>query len=159
MRRASSRRSGRDCSLFKPGDHVYYAGNINRPGTNAPFHLVDERIVGRKPKSLSFAEAAALPLTTLTAWELLFDRIGVKRGEGADRRSLLVVGGAGGVGSIAIQLARKLTGLSVIATASRPQTQDWVQGLGAHHVDRPQQAVRAAAEGGRLRRPSTSCCR
>ena len=125
---------GGSCSLFKPGDHVYYAGNINRPGTDAPFHLVDERIVGRKPKSLSFAQAAALPLTTLTAWELLFDRIGVKRGEGADRRSLLIVGGAGGVGSIAIQLARKLTGLTVIATASRPQTRDWVQGLGAQHV-------------------------
>src|SRR5581483_8503904 len=88
-------------------------------------HLVDERIVGQKPKSLSFAEAAALPLTTITAWELLFDRIGVKRGEGADHRSLLIVGGAGGVGSIAIQLARKLTGLSVIATASRPETQAW----------------------------------
>ena len=125
---------GGSCSLFKPGDHVYYAGNINRPGTDAPFHLVDERIVGRKPKSLSFAQTAALPLTTLTAWELLFDRIGVKRGEGADRRSLLIVGGAGGVGSIAIQLARKLTGLTVIATASRPQTRDWVQGLGAQHV-------------------------
>jgi NADPH2:quinone reductase len=125
---------GESCSLFKPGDHVYYAGNINRPGTDAPFHLVDERIVGRKPKSLSFAQAAALPLTTLTAWELMFDRIGVKRGEGVDRRSLLIVGGAGGVGSIAIQLARKLTGLTVIATASRPQTRDWVQGLGAQHV-------------------------
>ena len=95
----------------------------------------------------SFAEAAALPLTTLTAWELMFDRIGVKRGEGADRRSLLIVGGAGGVGSIAIQLARKLTGLTVIATASRPQTRAWVKGLGAHHVDRPQQALRPAAEG------------
>jgi NADPH2:quinone reductase len=126
--------AGRGCNLFKAGDQVYYAGNINRPGTNAPFHLVDERIVGRKPKSLSFAEAAALPLTTLTAWELMFDRIGVRRGENADRRSLLIVGGAGGVGSIAIQLAHKLTGLSVIATASRPQTQDWVKGLGAHHV-------------------------
>jgi NADPH:quinone reductase len=126
--------AGRGCSLFKPGDQVYYAGNINRPGTNAPFHLVDERIVGHKPKSLSFAEAAALPLTTLTAWELMFDRIGVKRGEGVDRRSLLVVGGAGGVGSIAIQLARKLTSLSVITTASRPQTQEWVKGLGAQHV-------------------------
>ena len=125
---------GAGCSLFKPGDPVYYAGNINRPGSDAAFHLVDERIVGRKPKSLSFAQAAALPLTTLTAWELMFDRIGVKRGEGADRRSLLVVGGAGGVGSIAIQLARKLTNLTVIATASRPQTRDWVQGLGAHHV-------------------------
>ena len=126
--------AGRDCSLFKPGDHVYYAGNINHPGTNAAFHLVDERIVGRKPKSLGFAQAAALPLTTITAWELLFDRIGVKRGERADHRSLLVVGGAGGVGSLAIQLARKLTALTVIATASRPQTQDWVKSLGAQHV-------------------------
>jgi zinc-binding alcohol dehydrogenase family protein len=125
---------GRDCRLFRPGDQVYYAGNVNRPGTNAPFHAVDERIVGHKPKSLSFAEAAALPLTTITAWELLFDRIGVKRGEDADRRSLLIVGGAGGVGSIAIQLARRLTGLSIIATASRPQTQAWVRDLGAHHV-------------------------
>jgi zinc-binding alcohol dehydrogenase family protein len=125
---------GRNCSLFRPGDHVYYAGNINRPGTNAAFHVVDERIVGRKPKSLGFAPAAALPLTTITAWELLFDRIGVKRGEAADRRVLLLVGGAGGVGSIAIQLARKLTGLTVIATASRRQTQDWVKSLGAQHV-------------------------
>jgi NADPH2:quinone reductase len=125
---------GRDCSLFKPGDHVYYAGNINRPGINAAFHLVDERIIGRKPKSIGFPQAAALPLTTITAWELLFDRIGVKRGEGVKRRSLLVVGGAGGVGSIAIQLARKLTDLTVIATASRPQTLDWVKGLGAQHV-------------------------
>jgi zinc-binding alcohol dehydrogenase family protein len=125
---------GSACALFRPGDRVYYAGNVNRPGTNAPFHLVDERIVGRAPKCLSFPEAAALPLTTLTAWELLFDRIGVKRGEGADRRSLLVVGGAGGVGSIAIQLARKLTSLIVIATASRPETRAWVEKLGAHHI-------------------------
>ena len=149
-RPASSRASGTDCRLFRPGDQVYYAGNINRPGTNAPFHLVDERIVGHAPKSLSFAEAAALPLTTLTAWELLFDRIGVQARRRADRRSLLIVGGAGGVGSIAIQLARKLTGLSVIATASRPQTQD----LGAEPrrapCHRPQQAVRPAAEGGGL---------
>src|SRR5499427_3230299 len=125
---------GRDCSLFEPGDHVYYAGNINRPGTNATFHLVDERIVGRKPKSLGFAQAAALPLTTITAWELLFDRIGVKRGEGADRRSLLVVGGAGGVGSIAIQIARQLTGLTVIATASRAESADWCRELGADAI-------------------------
>ena len=125
---------GAACSLFRPGDEVFYAGNINRAGTDAPFHVVDERIVGRKPKSLSFAQAAALPLTTLTAWELMFDRIGVKRGADADRRSMLVVGGAGGVGSIAVQLARKLTGLDIVATASRPQTQDWVKSLGAHHV-------------------------
>jgi len=121
-------------SLFRPGDAVYYAGTRTRPGANAEFHLVDERIVGRKPKSLGFAQAAALPLTAITAWELLFDRIGVRRGEGADRRSLLVIGGAGGVGSIAIQLARRLTSLAVIATASRPETQAWVRSLGAHHV-------------------------
>jgi zinc-binding alcohol dehydrogenase family protein len=125
---------GPDCRLFRTGDLVYYAGNINRPGSNAAFQLVDERIVGRKPKSVDFAQAAALPLTTITAWELLFDRIGVKRGEGGEKRSLLMVGGAGGVGSIAIQLARRLTSLIVIATASRPQTRDWVRGLGAQHV-------------------------
>ncbi|MGE3144829.1 MAG: zinc-binding alcohol dehydrogenase family protein [Pseudorhodoplanes sp.] len=126
--------TGPDVTLFKAGDAVSYAGSIVRQGTNAQFHLVDERIVGRKPRTLSFAEAAALPLTTITAWEMLFDRLGVKRGETGDRRSLLIVGGAGGVGSIAIQLARKLTGLSVIATASRPETQQWVRALGAHHV-------------------------
>src|SRR5262249_31072560 len=116
---------GGDCSLFRPGDHVYYARHIQPPRTHAPVHLVDERIVARKPKSIDFPQPAAFPLPTITAWELLFDRIGVKRGAGADRRSLLVVGGAGGVGSIAIQLARKLTGLTVIATASRPPTRDW----------------------------------
>ncbi|MCX5569483.1 zinc-binding alcohol dehydrogenase family protein [Kaistia nematophila] len=125
---------GAEVTLFKPGDAVYYAGTINRPGTNAEYHLVDERIVGRKPATLDGAEAAALPLTTITAYELLFDRIGVRKGEGADRRTLLVVGGAGGVGSMAIQLARALTGLTVIATASRPDTVAWVEGLGAHHV-------------------------
>lgn len=125
---------GPEVSLFKPGDEVYYAGSIARSGTNAQFHLVDERIVGRKPKNLSFPEAAALPLTTITAWEMLFDRLGVKRGDASDKRSLLIIGGAGGVGSIAIQLARKLTSLNVIATASRPETQAWVRELGAHHV-------------------------
>jgi zinc-binding alcohol dehydrogenase family protein len=149
---------GRDCSLFKPGDHVFYAGDINRAGTNAPFHVVDERIVGRKPKSIGFAHAAALPLTTITAWELLFDRIGVKRGAGADQRSLLLVGGAGGVGSIAIQLARKLTGLIVIATASREQTRDWVKGPRRPARDRSQPAVRPAAEGcGLCRRRHRAC--
>src|SRR5262245_44436800 len=126
--------AGPDATLFKPGDAVFYAGSIIRPGANSEYHLVDERIVGRKPASLSFAQAAALPLTAITAWELLFDRLGVMRREAADRRSLLVVGGAGGVGSIAIQIARKLTGLTVIATASRPETQAWVRELGAHHV-------------------------
>lgn len=122
---------GPDVTLFKVGDPVYYAGAIDRPGSNSQFHLVDERIVGRKPASLSFAEAAALPLTAITAWELLFDRLGATR-ESAG--SLLVVGAAGGVGSILVQLARKLTGLTVIGTASRAETRDWVLDLGAHHV-------------------------
>jgi NADPH2:quinone reductase len=126
--------TGPEATLFKPGDAVFYAGSLVRPGANAEFHLADERIVGRKPSSLSFAAAAALPLTAITAWELLFDRIGVKRGDAADRRSLLIVGGAGGVGSMAIQIARKLTGLTVIATASRAETQAWVRELGAQHT-------------------------
>jgi NADPH2:quinone reductase len=126
--------TGSGVTLFKPGDEAYYAGTIVRPGTNAEFHLVDERIVGRKPKKLGFAAAAALPLTSITAWELLFDRLGVVRGEGRDKRVALIVGGAGGVGSIAIQLARRLTGLTVIATASRPETVSWCRELGAHHV-------------------------
>jgi NADPH:quinone reductase len=125
---------GSEATLFKSGDAVFYAGSVARPGANSEYHLVDERIVGRKPASLSFAESAALPLTAITAWELLFARIDVARGETADGRSLLVVGGAGGVGSMAIQIARKLTGLTVIATASRPETQTWVRELGAHHV-------------------------
>jgi NADPH:quinone reductase len=124
---------GPDVTLFKVGDAVWYAGSIVRPGTNSEFHLVDERIVGTKPKSLDFAAAAALPLTSITAWEMLFDRFGIARG-GAEGKSLLIVGGAGGVGSIAIQLARTLTKLTVIATASRPETKEWCQKLGAHHV-------------------------
>jgi zinc-binding alcohol dehydrogenase family protein len=123
--------AGPDVTLFKPGDEVFYAGSILRQGTNAEFHQVDERIVGRKPSSLGFAAAAALPLTSITAWEMLFDRLQVGRGDG---RTLLIVGAAGGVGSIAIQLARALTGLTVIATASRPETQEWCRSLGAHHV-------------------------
>ena len=125
--------AGPDATLFKPGDEVWYAGSIIRSGTNAEFHLVDERIVGRKPKSLGFAEAAALPLTSITAWEMLFDRFGVARG-GAEGKALLIVGGAGGVGSICIQLARTLTKLTIIATASRPETTAWCKKLGAHHV-------------------------
>jgi zinc-binding alcohol dehydrogenase family protein len=123
---------GPDVTLFKAGDEVFYAGSILRQGTNSQFHLVDERIVGRKPKTLSFAQAAALPLTSITAWELLFDRLGVVPGESADPRTLLIVGGAGGVGSILIQLARRLTGLTVVATASRPETVKWCLDLGAH---------------------------
>jgi NADPH2:quinone reductase len=124
---------GPDVTLFKPGDEVWYAGSIIRPGTNSEFHLVDERIVGGRPKSLDFAAAAALPLTSITAWEVLFDRFGIAR-NGGEGKSLLIVGGAGGVGSIAIQLARTLTRLTVIATASRAQTQSWCRELGAHHV-------------------------
>ncbi|WP_047307198.1 zinc-binding alcohol dehydrogenase family protein [Rhodopseudomonas palustris] len=125
---------GAEVTLFKPGDEVFYAGSIQRPGTNAELHLVDERIVGRKPKTLSFAQAAALPLTSITAWELLFDRLGARPSKGFDPRTLLIVGGAGGVGSILIQLARRLTGLTIIATASRPETQAWCLDLGAHAV-------------------------
>ena len=125
---------GPDVTLFKAGDAVYYAGSIARPGANAEFHLVDERIVGRKPSTLSNAEAAALPLTAITAWELLFDRLGAVVGKKRDAGHLLIIGGAGGVGSILIQLARRLTGLTVIATASRPETREWCLSLGAHHV-------------------------
>ena len=125
---------GSDVTLFKPGDEVFYAGSILRQGTNAEFHLVDERIVGNKPKSLSFAQAAALPLTSITAWELLFDRLGAVPGKSVDPRTLLITGGAGGVGSILIQLARRLTGLTVLATATRPESQKWCLDLGAHAV-------------------------
>lgn len=125
---------GREVTLFKPGDEVFYAGSISRPGTNAEFHLVDERIAGAKPRSLTFAQAAALPLTAITAWELLFDRFGVAPRKTPDGRALLIVGGAGGVGSIMIQIARRLTALTVIATASRPETRQWCTKLGAHHV-------------------------
>ncbi|MBH1930700.1 zinc-binding alcohol dehydrogenase family protein [Serratia rubidaea] len=122
---------GAEVSLFQPGDEVFYAGSIVRPGSYAEYSLVDERIAGRKPQSLSDADAAALPLTSLTAWELLFDRLEVKPDEDA---ALLIVGAGGGVGSIMTQLARKLTGLTVIGTASRPETAKWVKSLGAHHV-------------------------
>lgn len=126
--------AGPEASLFRPGDAVAYAGSIIRPGTNSEFHLVDERIVGRKPASLSDAEAAALPLTALTAWEALFHRLEVARPVPGAGRAILIIGGAGGVGSIAVQLARRLTDLTVIATASRPETQAWVREMGAHHV-------------------------
>lgn len=125
---------GSDVTLFKPGDEVFYAGAIGRPGTNSEYHLVDERIVGPKPRSIDFAEAAALPLTAITAWELLFDRLGVPHGRKAAGGSILVINGAGGVGSILTQLARRLTGLTVIATASRPETIAWTKQMGAHHV-------------------------
>lgn len=122
---------GPEASLFKLGDEVFYAGQIDRPGSNAERQSVDERIVGAKPRSLSFAEAAALPLTVITAWELLFDRMKAGRDE---NETLLIVGGAGGVGSALIQIARATTGLRVVATASRPETRQWCLDLGAHAV-------------------------
>ena len=124
---------GSDVTLFQPGDEVFYAGSIIRPGSYSEFHLVDERIVGHKPKSLDAGNAAALPLTSITAWELLFDRLGVQEGAG-EGDSLLIVGAAGGVGSILVQLARQLTKMTVIGTASRPETSEWIKHLGAHHV-------------------------
>lgn len=124
---------GTEVGNFGIGDAVWYAGSIARPGTNSEFHLVDERIAARKPATLSFAEAAALPLTAITAWEMLFDRLQIPMTPHREA-TLLVIGGAGGVGSIAIQLARQLTGVQVIATASRPETRDWCLALGAHSV-------------------------
>jgi zinc-binding alcohol dehydrogenase family protein len=125
---------GPDVSLFQPGDRVWYAGDISRPGANSELHLVDERIVGHMPKSLDFAQAAALPLTTITAWEMLFDRLGIVPGKRPTDERLLIIGAAGGVGSILTQLARRLTSATVIGTASRPETHAWVEQLGAHHV-------------------------
>jgi NADPH2:quinone reductase len=119
---------------FKVGDHVFYAGSLIRQGANVEYHLVDERIVGRKPKTVSYVEAAALPLTAITAWEMMFDRLDVRKVVPGAANAILIIGGAGGVGSITIQLARALTDLTVIATASRPETVAWVKDLGAHHV-------------------------
>ena len=124
---------GADVTLFAPGDEVFYAGTIKRPGTNSELHVVDERIVGPKPRSFDFAQAAALPLTGLTAWELLFDRLRVSQG-GGEGQTILIVNGAGGVGSMLVQFARQLTKLRVIATASRPETIAWVKQMGAHDV-------------------------
>ncbi|WP_397450064.1 zinc-binding alcohol dehydrogenase family protein [Pseudomonas sp. NA-150] len=125
---------GSEVTLFQPGDKVFYAGSIARAGGNSERHVVDERIVGRMPKTLSFADAAALPLTAITAWELLFERLQIAEGSADKGQSLMIVGAAGGVGSILTQLARQLTGLKVIGTASRPETQAWARELGAHHV-------------------------
>ncbi len=124
---------GAQVGQFKVGDEVYFAGDVTRPGSYAEYTLVDERIAALKPRSLDDAQAAALPLTSITAWELLFDRLRITEGGGAGQR-LLIVGAAGGVGSMLVQLARQLTQLTVIGTASRPETQAWVRELGAHHV-------------------------
>ena len=125
---------GPEVTKFAIGDAVFYAGAIDRPGTNSEYHLVDERIVGHKPQSLDWAQAAALPLTSITAWETLFDRLDVRKPVPGAVNAILIIGGAGGVGSITIQLARKLTNLTIIATASRDETRGWVEDLGAHHV-------------------------
>lgn len=124
---------GESCTLFQPGDAVYYAGEMQRPGSNAEFQLVDERIVARKPQSLSFAEAASLPLTALTAYEMLFDRLQIQQ-RSQHNDQLLIIGAAGGVGSMAVQLAKRLTDLQIIATASRPESQAWCLELGAHMI-------------------------
>ncbi|QXE10318.1 MULTISPECIES: zinc-binding alcohol dehydrogenase family protein [Pseudomonas] len=124
---------GSEVTLFQPGDEVFYAGSIARTGSYSEYHLVDERIVGHKPRSLTAADAAALPLTSITAWELLFDRLAVAEGTG-EGKCLLITGAGGGVGSMLVQLARQLTRLTVIGTASRQETADWVRQLGAHHV-------------------------
>jgi zinc-binding alcohol dehydrogenase family protein len=126
--------TGPEVTLFRPGDPVWYAGSKVRPGTNSELHLVDERIVGSKPGSLDFAQAASLPLTSITAWELLFERLAIPPGKAYGDQSLLIICAAGGVGSILTQLARRLTGLRVIGTASRPETAEWVRSHGAHEV-------------------------
>jgi NADPH:quinone reductase len=126
---------GHDCTCgFNVGDAVYYSGQLDRPGCNSEYHLVDERLVGHKPNSLTFAQAAALPLTTITAWEMLYDRLNIGKETPQGGRTILIVGGAGGVGSMAIQLVKALTDMVIIATASRDETRAWVQKLGAHYV-------------------------
>jgi zinc-binding alcohol dehydrogenase family protein len=125
---------GPEARRFKVGDSVWYAGALDRPGANSEFHGVDERLVGRKPSTLGMGEAAALPLTAITAWELMFERLGIPHGTQGRPATLLVIGAAGGVGSIAVQLARRMTGLTVIGSASRGETREWVTAMGAHHV-------------------------
>ncbi|MDL2145189.1 zinc-binding alcohol dehydrogenase family protein [Flavobacterium tructae] len=138
---------GEKVSLFKVGDEVFYAGDITKPGSNAEYQVIDERIVGRKPKSLSLEESAVIPLTGLTAWEILFDRIRINP-EKDKGKSILIIGGAGGVGSIAIQLAKKVAGLTVIATASRPETIAWCKEQGADYVVDHRNLIASVQEAG-----------
>ncbi len=137
---------GPEATLFRPGDEVFYAGVLNRAGSNAELQLVDERIVGRKPASLDHAAAASLPLTALTAYEMLFDRLDIPQGQAGEGDAVLILGGAGGVPSIAIQLAHALTALTVVATASRPESERWVRDLGAHHVVNHAKSLKAEVE-------------
>lgn len=136
---------GEDVTLFRPGDEVYWAGDVMRPGSNAQLQLVDSRSVGFKPKSLSHGSAAAYPLVSLTAWESLFDRLRIPR-EGAPGKTLLIVNAAGGVGSLAVQLAAKVPGLKVIGTAGKPESFEWVKKLGAHHVISHREAFKPQLE-------------
>ncbi|TKB53993.1 zinc-binding alcohol dehydrogenase family protein [Ferrimonas aestuarii] len=129
---------GDEVTEFKPGDTVFYAGDLTRSGSNAEYQLVDERLVGRAPKSLSMAQAAAIPLTAITAWEMLFDRLKV---DPKSNKSLLIIGAAGGVGSIMVQLAKQLTQLTVIGTASRPESSQWLQSLGCDHIINHRQSM------------------
>ncbi|MFC5404726.1 zinc-binding alcohol dehydrogenase family protein [Cohnella soli] len=132
---------GPDCILFKPGDEVYYAGDLERPGCNSEFHLIDERIVGRKPRTLNYAQAAAMPLTSLTAWEALFDRLGVNQDELENKnRTILIIGAAGGVGSVATQFS-KLAGLTVLGTASREESVRWAKDHGADYIINHREAL------------------
>lgn len=138
---------GENVTLFNIGDEVYYAGDITKQGSNAEYQIIDERIVGKKPKSLSIEEAAAIPLTALTAWETLFDRIRISP-EKDKGKTILIIGGAGGVGSIAIQLAKKIAGLTVIATASRPETIEWCKKQGADFVVDHKNLISSVREAG-----------
>ena len=143
---------GPDVTLFKAGDEVFYAGSFIQPGCNSEFHIVDERIVGSKPKSLDFAQAAAMPLTSITAWEALFDRLGIDVSGSDAGKNLLIIGGAGGVGSIATQFAKQLAKLTVTVTASRPESKTWVKELGVdhiinHYLDIPEQVQKLGIEG------------
>jgi len=126
--------TGSSVTGFKPGDEVFYSGALKSPGCNSEYHLVDHRLAAHKPKTLNWAESAALPLTALTAWEMLFDRLDIRKPVPGLQPTLLIIGAAGGVGSIATQLARHLTDLTVIGTASRPETTEWIRKNGAHHV-------------------------
>ncbi|MDV6315232.1 zinc-binding alcohol dehydrogenase family protein [Idiomarina sp. HP20-50] len=138
---------GENVTHFTPGDRVWYAGDLTRPGCNAQRQVVDHRIVGKAPNNLDDNQAAALPLTSITAWELLFERLQIDKPSPHKKRTLLVIGGAGGVGSILIQLAAQLTDATIIATASRAESQQWVKALGAHHVINHHEDLAAQLEG------------